>query len=307
MKGILFIAAVISMASGIQYVLFPQLIFRLGNLQIPDYLFMWQTLGALDIVFALSLFIAAFNPHRHWATVLLVLMAKITSSLLFIYYAINNTELWNLSNYIFIDNLIWIVPLVAVLYGVYKKSCSTDDLLIDLYSGGFSDFTLDLFETNHEENLKEISDNQPVMLVFLRHFGCTFCRESMQDIFDQQDEIENKGIKIIVVHMLEDEEEAHLEMEKFGLGNMSAISDPESILYKMFKLRTGSFLQLLGPKVLLRGLYAGIVKGLGVGIEKGDMKQMPGVFIIHKGKIKKQFIHKSAADRPNYTELATFE
>lgn len=307
MKGILFIAAVISLASGIQYVAFPELIFRLGNLESPDYLFMWQTLGGLDIIFALSLFIAAFNPHRHWATIFLILSAKIVSSSLFIIYALQNPNLWNLSNYIFMDNLIWIVPLGAVLYGVYKKSCSTDDLLIDLYSGGFSDFSLDLFETNTGANLKEMSEEQPIMLVFLRHFGCTFCRESMQDIFDQKKEIENKGTKVVVVHMLENEEEAFHEMEKFGIEELPAISDPESILYKMFKLRSGSLLQLFGPKVIFRGLYAAIVKGLGLGAEKGNMKQMPGVFLIHKGKIKKQFIHKSAADRPNYMELATFE
>ncbi|MEX2590596.1 MAG: SelL-related redox protein [Chitinophagales bacterium] len=212
-----------------------------------------------------------------------------------------------MSNYIFIDNLLWLIPLAAVLYGTYKFSVSTDDLLIDLYSSGFSDFSLDMFETNYGDNLKELSDQQPVMLVFLRHFGCTFCRESMQDIASLKQEIEAKGTKVIVVHMLEDEDSASLQLQKFGLDDIPTISDPECILYKMFKLKRGSFLQLFGPKVIFRGIIAGIIKGFGIGKEMGDLKQMPGVFLLYNGEIKKQFVHSSAADRPNYLEMATFE
>ena len=31
-------------------------------------------------------------------------------------------------------------------------------------------------------NILRLSHQQPVMLVFLRHFGCTFCREAMRDL-----------------------------------------------------------------------------------------------------------------------------
>ena len=32
------------------------------------------------------------------------------------------------------------------------------------------------------ESLAEMTEKQPVMLVFLRFFGCSFCRESISDI-----------------------------------------------------------------------------------------------------------------------------
>lgn len=307
MKGILFLASITSLVSGIQYLLFPGFIFKLAGLPIPGYNFIWQSLGALDILFAATFMITAFNIYRHWVSILLVLLFKLFSTAIFLNDAIEQPELWNMSNYIFIDNILWLIPLTAVLVGVYKYSSAVDNILINLYSSDFGEFSLDMFETNEDENLLELSEKQPVMLVFLRHFGCTFCRESIKDISEIRGEIESKGTKIIVVHMLEDENSALEQLEKYGLPDVSAISDPECILYKMFKLRRGTLLQLIGPKVIFRGIVAGIFKGLGIGPEKGDLHQMPGVFLLHKGKIIKQFVHKSAADRPNYLEIATFD
>jgi len=35
----------------------------------------------------------------------------------------------------------------------------------------------------------------------------------------------------------------------------------------------------------------------------GDYSQMPGLFILKDGKLKAQFHHHSAADRPDYLEF----
>lgn len=307
MKGVLLLAAVVTLVSGIQYLVFPNLIFRLGNLPKVDYNFIWQSIGAADIIIAIVLLTAAFNVYKHWLAIFFVFLFKLSSSVIFVAHAISNEALWSLENYIFIDNLLWLLPLGAVLIGVYKHSFSADDLLIDLYSDGFSDFSLDLFETSHGDNLMDLSKEKPVMLLFLRHFGCTFCRESMRDIATVKEKIEEQGTQVVLVHMLEDEESAFEQIQKFGLEAIPTISDPECILYKMFKLRKGSFFQLYGPKVWARGFFAGVFKGLGLGKEMGDLNQMPGVFLLYNGEIQKEFIHNSAADRPNYLELATFQ
>jgi hypothetical protein len=146
-----------------------------------------------------------------------------------------------------------------------------------------------------------------VMLVFLRHFGCTFCREAMRDIAAQKNQIEDKGTRILVVHMLEDEDAAYEQLKKFGLEDLPTVSDPEKLLYKKFRLRQGTIAQLAGIKVWFRGFEKGLIGGLGIGNAMGDIYQMPGIFLIHHGKIVKQFIHQSAADRPPYIELAQCE
>ena len=44
-------------------------------------------------------------------------------------------------------------------------------------------------KTNAGRTVAEISDNQPAMIIFLRHFGCTFCREALAEISHKRKEI----------------------------------------------------------------------------------------------------------------------
>jgi peroxiredoxin len=164
---------------------------------------------------------------------------------------------------------------------------------------------MDLYETNKGESLSSLSNKQPVMLIFLRHFGCTFCKETLWYINKLRNDIEKKGTMIVLVHM-HNESKAADELRKFNLENVITISDPESMLYKGFHLKRGTLSQVLGFKVWIRGMYLWITKGAFVSSPEGvDTFQMPGIFLVFKGEIIKQFIHLSAADIPPYLDLAT--
>jgi thiol-disulfide isomerase/thioredoxin len=60
-------------------------------------------------------------------------------------------------------------------------------------------------ETNKGRTLEQASFDKPVLLVFLRHFGCVFCIEAMRTIGKQKAEWEAKNINIILVHMSDNE------------------------------------------------------------------------------------------------------
>jgi hypothetical protein len=75
-------------------------------------------------------------------------------------------------------------------------------------------------------------------------------------------------------------------------------------LYESWGLQKGSISQLFGMKVWWRGITVGALGGHGIGWLKGNGFQMPGIFLIEKRNIIDQFIHKSAADRPNYWEMS---
>lgn len=157
--------------------------------------------------------------------------------------------------------------------------------------------------TNEGQTIKEISNQQPVLLVFLRHFGCTFCREALADISKERANIEGMGSKLIFVHMTDDGT-AERYFNRYDLENAVHISDPEKKFYRNFGLLKGNFNQLFGLQSWIRGFSAGVVDGHGVGPQLGDGFQMPGVFVIFQNDIKESFIHKLASDRPNYLELA---
>lgn len=160
-------------------------------------------------------------------------------------------------------------------------------------------------KTNDGTNILDLSFRQPVMLVFLRHFGCTFCREALADIAAQKQELESKGARIVFVHMSEDKV-AEEFFTKFGLPGIPHISDRECRFYKAFGLGKGTFTQLFGLSTWIRGFDAGFIRGHGIefGAHLGDSFQMPGVFILQDGTIKESYIHKLASDRPDYEELA---
>ena len=140
------------------------------------------------------------------------------------------------------------------------------------------------------------------MLVFLRHLGCTFCLEALQDLKNQRAQIEAAGIQPVLVHM-SDDEAGRKRFASYGLDDLPRVSDPDQDLYRAFELKRGSLLQLFGPRVWFQGLRA-LLKGNTVGKLAGDGFQMPGVFIVHNGKIIESYRHAMAGDRPAYQSMA---
>lgn len=161
---------------------------------------------------------------------------------------------------------------------------------------------LEAIYTSEDEDLYSLSKKQPVMLVFLRHFGCTFCREALSDLSKLRDDLEKRNVRLVLVHMSEDDL-ATRYFKKYDLVPVDHISDPDLSLYDLFGLNKGSFGQLFGLKVIRRTLTAGVLAGHGLGAPHGNPNQMPGVFVLKNGSIQRKFMHSSAADRPDYLRL----
>ncbi len=158
--------------------------------------------------------------------------------------------------------------------------------------------------TNRSRSVEEASHSSAILLVFLRHFGCTFCREALQDLALKKPNYEAEGVKLIFVHM-SDPETADEYFKRYEIEAPEYISDPNCLFYARFGLGKGRFSQLFGLQVMLRGFESGVLKGNGIGPFIGDGFQMPGVFIIQNGVIQEQFIHKLASDRPDYDHLVS--
>lgn len=162
---------------------------------------------------------------------------------------------------------------------------------------------LDQMITNTNQSLRELSEKSPVMLIFLRHFGCTFCREALSDISKKRQQIQSMGAQLVFVHM-SSPEVAERYFNRYELEDTVHISDPDCQYYAAFGLTKGNFTQLFGLQTFIRGFQSSVLEGHGVGPAIGDGFQMPGIFILQDGEIKEQFIHRLASDRPNYEALA---
>jgi hypothetical protein len=156
--------------------------------------------------------------------------------------------------------------------------------------------------TQEGSNLSELSHHSPLLIVFLRHFGCTFCREACRELARLRPGLEARGTRLVLVHM-GSEAEAQAFFEGFGLGDVLRVGDRVRWLYRAFGLRRGSLWQLLGPRVWWRGFRAGVIHGHGIGRLEGDALQMPGVFLVHHDEMLRSHVHRDASDRPDYTQL----
>jgi peroxiredoxin len=149
--------------------------------------------------------------------------------------------------------------------------------------------------------LRSLDPRSPALVVFLRSFGCTFCREAMADVAAAKAHIQSEGAQIAFVHGASPDEAAPW-FSKYALGDVTVISDPGLAHYRAFGLgRTGAQ-SLVAPRVWTRGAVCALSHGFGVqSVEM--LRQLPGVFVIQNGAVLREFRHRSPADRPDYLSL----
>jgi peroxiredoxin len=107
---------------------------------------------------------------------------------------------------------------------------------------------------------------------------------------------EEKGFHVVLVG-LGTAEQAEKFRAEFSL-SFPIICDPQKELYRRYGLGRGGVSSLVSPAVLLRGMRT-MSRGYAPGIPRGDVMQMPGVFLINtEGNILYSYYSKDASDHP---------
>lgn len=145
--------------------------------------------------------------------------------------------------------------------------------------------------------LEDHLDQSKVLLVFLRHFGCTYCKKAVAELKEQSFKGRLNGVKIVFVHMSSVERGEEF-FKAYGFSDVNHISDLDKKLYNLFDLKRGSLNQLFGPKVLVSGV-ADVLK-YGIGKLEGDGFQMQGVFLLNSAGVEKSYKLKKVSDKVNY-------
>ena len=160
--------------------------------------------------------------------------------------------------------------------------------------------------TESGANLLALSNASPVLLVFLRHFGCSFCRQTINQVADLSDELAKRGVRPVFVH-LGPPEIAKANFDYYKLYDVERINDPGAAIYQnpIFSLtRTHPATHLANPAVWAGWLKGAIFKH-GIGKIEGDGHQMPGIFFLKGPKIVRKFVHKNISDEPDYLRLVS--
>jgi len=160
------------------------------------------------------------------------------------------------------------------------------------------------YQTESGRTLLELLGESPLLLVFLRHFGCSFCRQTLDDVSRLRAEIEGRGIRPVFVH-LGTPERARPYFDYYHLSDIERVSNPDASLYTgpVFQLRRKqAFSHFLVPEVW-RAWLLGAVRKHGIGTIQEDADQMPGIFFLRDRAVVRVFRYRTIADEPDYLKL----
>ena len=151
--------------------------------------------------------------------------------------------------------------------------------------------------------LSDLWKEGPAVLVFLRHLGCSFCREHVAQLRQDRDRFRDcsASIGLVTVGLPRETEAFCRERDLFSA--FTCLCDPGKAAYEAYGLSRAPARELITPHVLARGFQAAL-HGHFVGMPKGDPFQMPGTFIVDvHGEIRYAHRHRDMADNPPNADL----
>lgn len=159
-----------------------------------------------------------------------------------------------------------------------------------------------LDETGTQVALSQMWASRPALILFLRHFGCLFCREMLKQVQQQAAELRAAGLHIAAVGIGEPKHAAHYR--KLLAPAVDCLTDNgATTVYGLYGLRDGAAGAFLNLKVAARTIRA-LAAGNLIGAPSGNVRMLPGTFIVDTDGIVR-YAHYSAdvADHPAMTDL----
>lgn len=147
--------------------------------------------------------------------------------------------------------------------------------------------------------LRDQLGDAPTLLVFLRHLGCVFCRETVADlrVIAERD--------AAFPPVLFFTQASSVELRAFLRRDWPAaraIADPERQFYAAFGIERMSPLGLLRP-ALWEAQRRAQAKGLESGEKSGDIWRMPGVFLVRGPEVLWTHEFRHAGDHPDWDRI----
>jgi hypothetical protein len=141
--------------------------------------------------------------------------------------------------------------------------------------------------------------HDPTLLVFLRHFGCMFCREMVRDLRQiSNDTPEYPPVLLVCQGTVE---EGRTFFSEFW-PDARAIVDSEKQFYTAMGLRRATLGEMMGIQVWTCGFRA-MAKGNFIGKAVGDPWIMPGVFLVQGHQIVWSHRFRHQGDHPQWATI----
>ncbi|MGH2915320.1 MAG: SelL-related redox protein [Solirubrobacteraceae bacterium] len=142
----------------------------------------------------------------------------------------------------------------------------------------------------------------PLVISFMRHFGCTFCREHLEHLRARYAEITDAGADVVAVfHYGAQAARDFCDARELPFG---CVGDPLRAAYADLDIGRGRGRELYGWGVVRRALPAYRTAGGTRGPQGGDIAQLPGTFVVaSSGRVTLAHYARNAADNPSMATI----
>jgi hypothetical protein len=147
-------------------------------------------------------------------------------------------------------------------------------------------------------SLRDQLGERLTLLIFLRHFGCAFCRETIAEL---REVASAPDYPSVLFFFQGTPTEGRAFLRRYW-PEVRAVADPELACYEAFGVARGSLLQMFGPGVLAAGLRAKR-RGFENGERSGDIYRMPGAFLVKGDRVLWQHRYRHAGDHPDFRSI----
>ena len=140
--------------------------------------------------------------------------------------------------------------------------------------------------------------DSPTLIIFLRFFGCIFCRETVADL--RQLSEKHEGFPAVLFVSEAGVTEARAFVRRYW-PEARVIADPEAALYAAFGVGRSVI------KTFSLGVFAArrraVAKGHEGGSLDGNAFRMPGAFLVRGSEIVWRHKFKHSADHPDFERV----
>ncbi|MBN2433004.1 MAG: alkyl hydroperoxide reductase [Acidobacteria bacterium] len=126
MNVTLWLAALYNVAWGGLVVLFPLAPFAWAGMAAPRYPEIWQCVGMIVGVYGVGYAIAAFDPARHWAIILVGFIGKVFGPIGFLIAFLRGDLPWVAGWTILTNDLLWWWPFAVILWRIRQVSLESN-------------------------------------------------------------------------------------------------------------------------------------------------------------------------------------
>jgi peroxiredoxin len=194
--------------------------------------------------------------------------------------------------------------------GGYVKASTADqptytrdyDLPTPIMTFAVPEHALGTTRTAGGDMLSALAGRGPLLLVFLRHFGCPLCQEMVTDVAARRDRLATSGTTVVFVHM-HPETQAAAFFARYGVQDLQRVSDPDRTLYRAFAVPEAQPSSWLTFGTLRHYLSAIVRGGHLPRLVGGDVGQMSAVVRIVDGRIDRDLRGAGFDVRPDFDDL----